>query len=120
MNVLAPASALLLAFLGTVLAAENSPSTDANENPTAAKSIGMARMLEDGTILVGVPGPGGGDRAQAVLMLKPGDTQYQPLLEHIGGLKAGETKPIPPWPDTPTHSREEPPAAPSEGDGVSR
>lgn len=120
MNVLAPASVLLLAFSGAVLAAESSPPTDSNENPATPKSIGMARMLEDGTILVGVPGPGAGDRAQAVLMLRPGDTQYQPLLEHIGGLKAGETKPIPPWPVAPTHSSEAPPPAPSEGDGVSR
>jgi hypothetical protein len=120
MNFLAPASALLLAFSGALEAAENSPPTEPKENPAAAKSIGMARMLEDGTILVGVPGPGSGDRAQAVLALRPGDTQYQPLLEHVGGLKAGETKPIPPWPDTPADPSEAPHPASSEGDGVSR
>jgi hypothetical protein len=114
MNVLAPASALFLVFSGAVLAAENSPATESKENPAAARSIGMARMLEDGTILVGVPGPGSGDRAQAVLTLRPGDTQYQPLFEHVGGLKAGETKPIPPWPDPPARPSEAPPPAPPE------
>jgi hypothetical protein len=105
MNHFAPASVLLLTFSGAVLAAENPPTNDPKENPATVKSIGMARMLVDGTILVGVPGPGSGDHAQAVLVLKPGDTQYQPLLDHVGGLKPGETKSIPPWPDPPSPSR---------------
>jgi len=104
MNLLAPASAALLAFAGAVLAAENPAADVSKENPASAKSIGMARMLADGTLLVGVPGPGSGERAQAVLVLKPGDTQYQPLLDHVGGLKPGETKSIPPWPDPPPPS----------------
>jgi hypothetical protein len=116
MNLGVPVSALLLAFSGAVLAAENPSRTESKENPAAGKSIGMARMLADGTIMVGVPGSGSGDRAQAVLTLKPGDTPYQPLLEHIGGLKPGETKSIPPWPDPPSaaHSSEAPPPAPSQ------
>jgi hypothetical protein len=99
-------SALLLVFSGAVLAAEN---------PSTAKSIGVARMLADGTIMIGVPGSGSADRAQAVLTLSPGDTQYQPLLDHLGGLKPGETKSIPPWPDQlpPSGSTEAPPPAPS-------
>src|SRR3954463_2870903 len=102
MNRGAAASVFLLAFSGSVLAAETSPpGNGANENPATEKSIGMARMLADGTILVGVAARGSNDRAQAVLMLEPGDTQYQPLLDHIGGLKPGETKSIPPWPEPP-------------------
>jgi hypothetical protein len=70
-------------------------------------------MLADGSIMVGVPGPGSGERAQAVLMLMPGDTQYQPLLDHVGGLKPGESKPIPPWPDPPAPPNvDDAPAAP--------
>jgi hypothetical protein len=58
-------------------------------------------MLESGTILVGIRAPGSGPDAplQAVLMVEPGDTQYEVLIAHLGGLKPGETKPIPPWPD---------------------
>ena len=109
----AAASVLLLAFSGSALAAETVPPAS-GENPTAQKSIGVARMLDDGTILVGVAA-GGGDRAQAVLQLMPGDTPYQPLLDHIGGLKPGETKSIPPWPEpAPQHSSEAPLPAPSE------
>jgi hypothetical protein len=114
MDFRAPASLLLLAFSGEVLAAENSPPNQASENPSTA-SIGMARMLPDGTILIGVASGGSGDRAQAVMQLKPGDTQYQPVLDHIGGLKPGETKPIPPWPEPPPqHSTEAPPPAPAD------
>ena len=106
MNFRGPASVLLLAFSGEVLATESPPSNDPSEKPAAGKSIGMARMLADGSILVGV---GAGDRAQAVLQLRPGDTQYQLLLDHIGGLKPGETKSIPPWPEpAPQHSTEAP------------
>jgi len=113
MNFRAPVGALFLAFSGAVLAAESSPTTDSKEDPAAAKSIGVVRMLADRTIMVGV---GSGDRAQAVLMLRPGDTQYQPLIDHVGGLKPGDTKSIPPWPDppSPSHSSDAPPPAPSE------
>jgi len=116
MDLRIPVSALLLVLPGAVLAAENPYTIEPNEDSAAAKSIGMARMLADGTIMVGVPGSGSGDRAQAVLTLKPGDTQYQPLLDHIGGLKPGETKSIPPWPDQKPASRSigAAPPAPSE------
>src|SRR3569832_2995132 len=115
MNFGASASVLLLAFSGEVVAAQNPPPNEAGESPSAAQSIGMARMHADGTILIGVSTGGSGDRAQAVMQLKPGDTQYQPVLDHIGGLKPGETKPIPPWPEpAPQHSTEAPLPAPTE------
>src|ERR1700742_3162604 len=113
MSFLAPASALLLVFSGAVLAAETPPPADyRNQSRTPDNSIGVARMLADGSIMVGVAGPGSGDRAQAILTLQPGDTQYQPLIDHVGGLKPGETKLIPPWPDSPPPQT--PPPATSE------
>jgi hypothetical protein len=71
------------------------------EVSASAPAIGVAHMLENGTILVGISAPGSGPDAplQAVLMVEPGDTQYEVLIAHIGGLKPGETKSIPPWPD---------------------
>ena len=91
----APLAALFLASSGTVLAAEN----PAAENPTPEPSVGVARMLENGTILIGIRGPAVDGPLQAVLMVEPGDTNYQQILDHVGGLKPGETKSIPPWPD---------------------
>jgi hypothetical protein len=86
--------------LGVVLAGCLAGAGWCAENPQTAKSIGVATMLANGTILVGVGGPDG-LRARAVLMVEPGDTNYQAIIDHVGGLKPGETKPIPPWPDQP-------------------
>jgi hypothetical protein len=62
-------------------------------------SIGIATMEEDGTILLQlraeVPGGLVGD---ACLRLPPGDPHYDEILQHLGGLRKGETKPVPPWP----------------------
>jgi hypothetical protein len=74
----------------------------AEQNPVPVISIGVATMLQNGTILIGVGGGPDLDRARAVLMVEPGDTNYQSIVDHVGGLKPGETKPIPPWPDQPT------------------
>lgn len=79
----------------------------AAENQGAPQSVGVARMLADGTILVGVGGDDPG-RAQAVLEMHPGDTNYQMMIDHLGGLKPGETKSIPPWPDSPAAPAVEP------------
>jgi hypothetical protein len=86
----APLAVLFLACSGAVLAAEN---------PASDPSVGVARMLENGTILIGVRGPAVDGPLQAVLMIEPGDTNYQQIIDHVGGLKPGETKSIPPWPD---------------------
>jgi hypothetical protein len=33
------------------------------------------------------------------LTYPPSDPQYAEILRHLGGLKPGETKSVPPWPD---------------------
>lgn len=86
----APLLALLLACSGA---------SGAAENPAAAPSVGVATMLENGTILIGIRGPAVDGPLQAVLMIEPGDTNYQQIIDHVGGLKPGQTKSIPPWPD---------------------
>lgn len=35
----------------------------------------------------------------ALIMYKPDDPKYKETLEHLGGLKIGEEKPVPPWPE---------------------
>src|SRR5258706_12497921 len=85
----APFVAMFLAISVDVLAAEK---------PDPAPSVGVATMLENGTILIGIRGPAPDGPLQAVLMVEPGDTNYQQIIDHIGGLRPGETKSIPPWP----------------------
>ncbi|HEY3449692.1 MAG TPA: hypothetical protein VGK67_25280 [Myxococcales bacterium] len=62
--------------------------------------IGTAKMLEDGTIVMHLraTGPGGmvGDGQVTYPKTHP---NYYEVLRHIGGLKVGEEKPVPPWPD---------------------
>jgi hypothetical protein len=61
-------------------------------------SIGTARMLADGTIvmlLMRAPGVG---PVHARAEYPPGHPQYATVLRHVGGLRPGEVKPVRPFP----------------------
>ena len=79
------------------------PATPKPADPAAAgsaKSIGEARMKDDGTVVLTLRADGPGKTVgDALLEYKRDHPQYQKVLEHLGGLKPGERKPIPPWPD---------------------
>ncbi len=61
--------------------------------------IGSATMKEDGTILLQLRAEGpGGIRGDALLTYPPGHPEYKKILKHLGGLRPGEEKPVPPWP----------------------
>ena len=63
-------------------------------------SIGVATMTPDGTISLRLRAESaGGAIGEGVLTYKRGNPQYDEVLRHIGGLKPGETKPVPPWPN---------------------
>jgi hypothetical protein len=83
------ATALLLCFSGAAPVPEKS-----------LPAIGIATMQPDGSIAVRVRIGPQSDR-EAVLVLYPGDSTYQRMIEHVGGLMPGESKPIPPWPGDP-------------------
>jgi hypothetical protein len=93
MHRLALAIALILGLSGAAPAPEK-----------PQPSIGIATMQPDGSIAVRVKIRPGAEQ-EAVLVLYPGDSTYQKMIEHLGGLMPGESKPIPPWPDQPV-SRE--------------
>lgn len=69
-------------------------------------AIGTATMAPDGTITLQLRAelPGGGI-GEGVLVYPPNHPQYREILAHIGGLRPGETKPVPPWPDPPPPGR---------------
>jgi hypothetical protein len=70
-------------------------------HPAAAPpSIGVATMTADGTILLQLraEGPDGAE-GDALLTYAPGNADYAKVLAHVGGLRPGESKPVPPWPD---------------------
>jgi len=61
--------------------------------------IGTATMLSDGTIVMELRAEGdNGLIGMATIEQRPGDGQkYIELLQHLGGIKPGESKLIPPW-----------------------
>ena len=64
------------------------------------ESIGVARMLPDGTIVLDLRAESpAGARGDGQLRYPKDSPQYQDVLKHLGGLQPGETKPVPPWPD---------------------
>jgi hypothetical protein len=67
---------------------------------TEAASIGVATMASDGTIELRLRATGpGGMVGEGFLTYRPNDPQYGDILRHLGGLRPGETKSVPPWPD---------------------
>ena len=63
-------------------------------------SIGVARMEADGTIILQLRAEGSGGSIGDALMRYPvGHPQYREILQHLGGLEKGQSKPVPPWPE---------------------
>jgi len=69
--------------------------------PDEVPTIGVARMRPDGTIelLLRATSQPGGPVGHGLLEYPPGHPRYQEVLRHLGGLKPGEAKNVPPWPD---------------------
>lgn len=63
-------------------------------------SIGAATMRPDGAIEMQLRAEGsGGTIGDALFVYPPDHPQYGEIIAHLGGLRPGETKPVPPWPD---------------------
>jgi len=73
---------------------------DRKGKPIEQASLGSATMEEDGTIVLQLRAEGPEGRiGDGLLRYPPDHPQYQEILRHLGGLKKGETKPVPPWPE---------------------
>lgn len=73
------------------------PSAGPGARPAApGPSIGVAKMKADGTLELRLRGPGG---AEALAVYPPTHAEYKKTLGHLGGMRPGEEKPVPPWPD---------------------
>ena len=63
-----------------------------------SESIGTAYMLPDGAIVLTLRASGPGSIiGDAQFKYIPSDPKYQDMLRHLGGLRPGETKAVPPW-----------------------
>ncbi len=66
---------------------------------TDERPIGTASMSEDGTIHLDLRAEGAeGEHGMALFSYAPSHPEYQSVLRHLGGLKPGEEKLVPPWP----------------------
>ncbi len=65
-----------------------------------AASIGEARMEQDGTVVLQLRAESAdGAIGDALLRYPPNHPKYKSILQHLGGLRKGESKPVPPWPE---------------------
>ncbi len=66
------------------------------------ETIGQATMAADGTVTLRLRAVSDeGAIGEAQFTYSPSDSDYASILEHVGGLEPGESKPVPPWPDEP-------------------
>lgn len=73
--------------------------TERRPTPLPA-SIGAARMLDDGTLVLDLRAEDAtGRRGDARRVYTKDHPRYRAVLDHLGGMKPGETKPVPPWPE---------------------
>lgn len=74
--------------------------TSSSSDPRPA-SMGLATMADDGGIVLRLraqldEGDGAGE---GYFRYPPGTVEHQRVVEHVGGLEPGQSKPVPPWPD---------------------
>lgn len=85
--------------------AQNAPPPPAapgkvNADVKPPSSIGSATMKPDGTIVLQLRATDGtGIVGDSRIEYPPSHAQYPEVLKHLGGLKPGEEKPVPPWPE---------------------
>lgn len=85
-----PAIALLL-----LIALSVSPMALAEESKQKAPSIGIATMDKEGTIHMRLrSGPSG----EASFEYKKTNPEYNKILKHLGDMKPGDVKSVPPFP----------------------
>jgi hypothetical protein len=61
------------------------------------ESIGSAHMTDDGVITLYLRALPPAPISEGVLTYAPDDPQYDEIKQHLGGIKPGESKPVPPW-----------------------
>ncbi len=73
---------------------------DRPPSPRRQESIGVARLDEDGSIVLDLRATDGrGIVGDARIVYPKAHPRYREVLEHLGGLEPGRSKPVPPWPD---------------------
>ncbi|NHZ34540.1 hypothetical protein [Massilia rubra] len=75
------------------------PQRTATVAKPSAQAIGTARMLDDRSIVLNLRAETEGSVGHARFTYQPGDPMHVKIGEHVGGLKPGEEKSVPPFPE---------------------
>lgn len=68
------------------------------QRANARESIGEATMLADHSIQLRLRAEtADGAVGDALVVLRPGQKNYESTLQHLGGLEPGQSKLVPPW-----------------------
>lgn len=70
------------------------------------QSVGSATMLANGTIILHLRGETDGKIAESQFQILPTDSRYADIVKHVGGLRPGEEKSVPPWPAQDEHGKQ--------------
>jgi hypothetical protein len=64
-------------------------------------TIGSAFMQDDGTLEMSLRAVAAdGTIGEAMMVVAPKDARYADMVKHLGGIKPGQGKPIPPFPSS--------------------
>jgi hypothetical protein len=86
-------SSLATTFAGHALAADRNQPIPCED----IDSVGRAKMSADGTITLQLRSLWPDPIAESELVYPPDDPQYEEIKHHLGGIKPGESKPVPPF-----------------------
>lgn len=81
-----------LLMIGSAESAEQAP----NKEPFI---IGDASMTEDGTIVINLRRTTDGIDVSGTVKYAVDDPHYKAVLDHLGGMKPGDTRLVPAWDD---------------------
>ena len=87
-------------FIIAILALSEMSCASGGHRMNEKANVGYAEMTSDGVITLHLIGKtDSGIIAHAVETHRPSDPEYEEIIQHIGGMKPGEKKAVPPWPD---------------------
>lgn len=92
-------SRILVAVFWTSLLLSSSSLAQSVTKSDVPPSIGTATMLDNGTIELRLIARDHGIIGHSTLHYPPEHKEYKEILRHVGGLKPGEVKSVPPWPE---------------------
>ena len=91
--------ALLAAWI-VVPACSVAPQAETRSAASEQESIGVATMDANGAITLRLRAEGpDGLVGESLFVYPPSHEDYQYVLDHLGGLEPGQSKPVPPFPD---------------------